>query len=161
MVKIRNCIADDTEGVANVLLKSYNISNLDEAKNGFLNEKKKGHMFIVSINETNIIGIASWLVHDLPKHGLAELGRIAVLPEYRERGIAKKMFNFMLDELRKYYEENNSYLRKLYVLTHEDNMRARRFYEKIGFELEATLKKHYYNNKNECLMSMFFDKSED
>jgi RimJ/RimL family protein N-acetyltransferase len=47
-------------------------------------------------------------------------------------------------------------IRKLYLLTHEDNKNAHAFYEKIGFEHETTLKDHYYDNKDERVYSMFF-----
>jgi len=161
MTEIRDANTDDWEGIGKVLLESYNIESLDEAKNAFLDELKKGHHYIVSINETDIIGIISWVVHGLPKHGLAELDRIAVLPEFRGKCISRRLFNFMLERIKTYYREHESNLRKLYVLTHEDNMRARTFYEKMGFGLEAILKNHYYNNRNECVMSMFFDRSED
>ena len=50
-----------------------------------------------------------------------------------------------------------SKLRKLYLLTHADNTRAHKFYEKLGFKHETTLKQHYYSDKDEFIYSLFFD----
>ena len=47
-------------------------------------------------------------------------------------------------------------LRKLYLLTHADNIRAHKFYGKLGFKHETTLKQHYYKDKDEYVYSMFF-----
>ncbi len=157
MIEIRNANEMDANDIASVMIQFYNMDNLNEAKNAFFDELKKGHNFIVSVSETRINGFISWLSHGLPKHGLSELNRIVVLPEMRGKGVSKKLFVFMISEIKKYYEENNSHLRKLYVLTHEENKKAQKFYENVGFKHEVLLKDHYYNGKNECLMSMFFD----
>ena len=95
-------------------------------------------------------------MHGLPKHQLCELDRIAVLPEYRGKGIAQKLFNSMVKDAKVFYKKNKSKLRKLYLLTHADNTRAHKFYEKLGFKHETTLKQHYYKNKDECVYSRFF-----
>ena len=47
-------------------------------------------------------------------------------------------------------------IRKLYLLTHEDNVDAHIFYEKVGFVHETTLKDHYYKDQNERVYSKFF-----
>ncbi|SVB23989.1 uncharacterized protein METZ01_LOCUS176843, partial [marine metagenome] len=62
----------------------------------------------------------------------------------------------LVDDARKWYNKLDEDIRKLYLLTHEDNKNAHAFYEKIGFEHETTLKDHYYDNKDERVYSMFF-----
>ena len=47
-------------------------------------------------------------------------------------------------------------IRKLYLLTHEDNVDAHIFYKKVGFVHETTLKDHYYKDQNERVYSKFF-----
>jgi ribosomal-protein-alanine N-acetyltransferase len=96
-------------------------------------------------------------MHGLPKHQLCELDRIAVLPSYRGKGVAKKLFNALVKDANTYYKKNKSKLRKLYLLTHADNKRAQKFYENLGFNHETTLKEHYYKNRNEFVYSIFFD----
>lgn len=156
-MNIRKATPKDAKGIAKVLVKSYSIRDLNEGISVFKSETKKSHSYIVAEESGKIIGIVTWLMHGLPKHQLCELDRIAVLPEYRGKGIAKELFNALIKDAKAFYKKNNSKLRKLYLLTHADNARAHRFYEKIGFKHETTLKQHYYKGKDEFVYSMFFE----
>ena len=155
-MKIRKATSKDAKGIANVLVKSYNIKDLKEGIDTFKNEIKKQHHYIVAEENGKIIGIVTWLMHGLPKHQLCELDRIAVLPEYRGKGVARKLFNALIKDAKQFYKKNKSKLRKLYLLTHDNNIRAHKFYEKLGFKHETTLKQHYYKDKDEYVYSMFF-----
>ena len=155
-MKIRKAKPGDAKGIANVLVNSYNVKDLKEGSDVFKSETAKKHHYIVAEDKGNVIGIATWIMHGLPKHQLAELDRIAVLPEYRGKGIAKPLFAYLLKDAKDFYKKNKSRLRKMYILTHYDNVRAHRFYEKLGFTHETTLKEHYYKGKDEYLYSMFF-----
>src|SRR3989338_2489728 len=157
VMKIRKAKSKDTKGIANVLVQSYNIKDLKEGISVFKNETKKNHNYIVAEENGKIIGIVTWLMHGLPNHQLCELDRIAVLPEYRGIGVAKKLFDAMVKDAKQFYKKNKSKLRKLYLLAHADNIRAHKFYEKLGFKHETTLKEHYYKDKDEYVYSTFFD----
>ena len=155
-MKIRKATIKDAKGIANVLVQSYNIKDLKEGIDTFKNEIKKQHHYIVAEKKGKIIGIVTWLMHGLPKHQLCELDRIAVLPEYRGKGLARQLFNALIKNSKAFYKKNKSKLRKLYLLTHAGNKRAQRFYEKLGFKYETTLKQHYYSDQDEYVYSMFF-----
>ena len=154
-MKFRKATPKDAKGIAKVLVESYNIRDLKEGINVFKSETKKFHNYIVA-DDGKIAGLVTWIAHGLPKHQLCELDRIAVLPEYRGKGIAKRLFNELVKDAESYYKKHNSKLRKLYLLTHADNIRAHKFYEKLGFRRETTLKEHYYKDKDEFVYSMFF-----
>ena len=156
-MKYRKATLKDAKGIANVLIKSYNIKSEKEAIGIYKTELRKLHNFIVADDKGKIAGIVTWLIHGLPKHQLAELDRIAVLPEYMGRGIAQNLFKALIKDAKSFYKKNKAKLRKLYLLTHADNARAHKFYEKIGFKHEATLKEHYYKNRDEYVFSMFFN----
>jgi len=132
MIITRNAKIEDIEGIANVLKESYNIESVEEAKKIFREEIKKGHHYIIAEQLKTILGIVTWTVHDLPKHQLAELNRIAVLPKFRGKGVAKLLFNGLIKKCSEFYKENGSKLRKIYLLTHESNTRAHAFYAKMG-----------------------------
>ena len=155
-MKIHRSKPSDAKGIANVLVNSYNVKDLKEGMAVFKSESAKQQIYIVAEDKGKIIGIATWIMHGLQKHQLAELDRIAVLPEYRGHGIAKPLFEALLKDCKEFYRKNKSELRKLYILTHYDNVRAHRFYEKLGFTHETTLKQHYYQNKDEYVYSRFF-----
>lgn len=156
-MKIHKASLKDAKGIANVLVKSYNIKDLKEGIDTFKNEIKKQHHYIIAEEKGKIIGIVTWVMHGLPKHQLCELDRIAVLPEYRGKGVSKQLFGALIKDARIFYKKNKSRLRKLYLLTHADNARAQKFYEKLGFKHETALKSHYYKNKEEYVYSIFFD----
>ena len=155
-MQIRKAAIKDAKGIAQVLVKSYNIKSLKEGINVFKSETKKGNNYIIAEEKNKIVGIVTWLMHGLPKHQLCELDRIAVLPKYRGKGVAKKLFAALIKDAKEFYKKNSSKLRKLYLLTHADNIRAHKFYEKLGFRHETTLKEHYYKSKDEFVYSMFF-----
>ena len=155
-MKIRKAKSKDAKGIANVLVQSYNIKDLKDGIEVYKNETKKNHHYIVAEENGKIIGIVTWLMHGLPKHQLCELDRIAVLPECRGKGVAQKLFGALIKDAKQFYKENKSKLRKLYLLTHADNSRAQKFYEKLGFRHETTLKEHYYKERDEYVYSMFF-----
>lgn len=56
-----------------------------------------------------------------------EIASIYVLPEYFRKGYGKKLFEFMTEKLR-----SEGY-KKIYLWVLEENLNARRFYEKMGF----------------------------
>ncbi len=155
-MKIRKANPKDSKGIASVLIQSYNIKDLKEGISVFKSETKKYHHYIVAEDNCKVIGIVTWLMHGLFNHQLCELDRIAVSPEYRGKGIAKKLFEAMVKDAKSFYKKDRFKLRKLYLLTHADNIRAHRFYEKLGFKYETTLKEHYYKGKDEYVYSMFF-----
>ena len=95
-------------------------------------------------------------MHGLPKHGLFELDRICILSESRGKGVGSKLVNKLVDDAKNWYEKQGGCIRKLYLLTHEDNLNAHLFYEKTGFKHESTLESHYYEGKDERVYSMFF-----
>jgi len=157
MAVYRKATKKDAEGIAMVLKESYNISSIEEGKEVFKNETKKNYNYIVAEENGKIIGLTTWQMHGLFKHELCELDRIAVLPEAKGKGVAKELFDALIKEANDEYKKHGFRLRKLYILTHADNKRAQAFYEKMGCRHEATLKSHYYKDKDEWVYSRFFD----
>jgi len=155
-IVIKEATHNDKSQIAEVLLDFYNMSDLNEAINAFLSELEKDFHYIVAVENGKIIGLVTWLMHGLPKHGLFELDRICILSASRGKGVGIMLVDRLVDDARKWYNKLDEDIRKLYLLTHEDNKNAHAFYEKIGFEHETTLKDHYYDNKDERVYSMFF-----
>jgi len=154
---LKEATSEDEIQVANVLLDFYNMDNHDEAVNTFLSEIEKDFHYIVAIENDKIIGLVTWLMHGLPKHGLFELDRICILSTSRGKGVGAKLVDKLVEDASKWYKKNSGEIRKLYILTHEDNINAHAFYEKIGFYHEVTLKDHYYKAQDERVYTMFFN----
>ena len=147
----------DANAVANVLLDFYNMKDMAEAEETFFLELKKDFHYIVATEDEKIIGLVTWIMHGLPKHGLFELDRICILNNARGKGIGKKFVQELVKDASKWYNKMDSQIRKLYLLTHEDNTDAHLFYEKVGFVHETTLKDHYYKNQDERVYTIFFE----
>ncbi len=154
-MQFRKSVPADAMMIGKVLSRSYNMSNILEGARTFCDETERGFNYIVAEEENHVVGVASWVAHGLPKHGLCEMDRLAVLPAYRGRGIATHIFNFLLDDATAFYESQGSRLRKLYLLTHATNETAQSLYRKLDFVHEATLRNHYYEGVDEYVFSMF------
>ena len=155
-ILLREATYHDKDQIAKVLLDFYNMKDADEAAQSFNNELDKDFHYIVAEEAGKIIGLVTWLMHGLPKHGLFELDRICILSEARGKGVGRKLVDKLIDNASKWYENESEKIRKLYLLTHEDNKNAHSFYEKVGFSHETTLKDHYYKNQDERVYVMFF-----
>lgn len=155
-MKFRKAKAKDVVGIATVLKECYNINSIKEGINVFREEVQKKYSYIVADDNGRIAGITTWQMHGLPKHQLCELDRIAVLPEYRGKGVAQTLFKALIKDANSEYKKHGFKLRKLYILCHVDNKRAHAFYKKVGMKHETTLKNHYYKGKDEFVFSRFF-----
>ena len=155
-ILLRKATYDDKVEIANVLLDFYNMNDVDEAIQSFNNELDKDFHYIVAEEAGKIIGLVTWLMHGLPKHGLFELDRICILSEARSKGVGRKLVDTLINNASEWYNKEGEKIRKLYLLTHEDNKNAHSFYEKVGFSHETTLNDHYYKDQDERVYVMFF-----
>ena len=155
-ILLREATYHDKDQIAKVLLDFYNMKDADEAAQSFNNELDKDFHYIVAEEAGKIIGLVTWLMHGLSKHGLFELDRICILSEARGKGVGRKLVDKLIDNASKWYDNESEKIRKLYLLTHEDNKNAHSFYEKVGFSHETTLKDHYYKDQDERVYVMFF-----
>jgi len=155
-MRIRNATISDKEEIAKLLFELLNVKDIEEAKQTFLRELKLGHRYIVLKKDNSVIGLVSWILHGRPKHGLAELYHIVTTKEQRGKGIGRMLVNGLIGEANKEYNKYGSRLRKLFLLTRSNNEDAIKFYEKVGLRHETTLKSHFYEEKDELVMSRFF-----
>ena len=155
-MRFRKATAKDAVGIATVLKECYNIDSIKEGVTVFREELQKKYNYVVADEDGRVAGIVTWQMHGLPKHQLCELDRIAVLKEYRGKGIAQSLFKALVDDADAEYKKHGYKLRKLYILTHADNKRAQEFYKKMGCKHETTLKDHFYKGKDEFVFSRFF-----
>ncbi|MBN2567690.1 GNAT family N-acetyltransferase [Candidatus Woesearchaeota archaeon] len=156
-METRNATDADIDGIAACLRSGLNMTTDAEAIRAVTDEMRSGFRFIVADDAGRIVGVTSWFVHGRPRHGLVELDHIVVLPETRGKGVAKRLYDALKKEATAWFESHGGKLRKLFLLTHHDNERAHAFYEKMGMHHECTLPKHFYPDKDEWVMSEYFD----
>jgi len=155
-MKIVKAKLSDKKNVGKILFELLNIKNSKEGEKVFVDESKKGHVYLLAKDKGKIIGITTYLIHGRAKHGLAELYHIVVMPEYRGSGAAKRLFNELEKEIKKEYKKMGGKLRKLYLMTRFNNARAQKFYKKMGLKYETKLKSHFYKGKAEHIFSKFY-----
>ncbi len=73
---------------------------------------------------------------------------IAVLPEYRRRGIATSLMNHALTALRDIYK-----CREVYLEVRVSNIPAIKLYEKLGFRKVKVIKAYYADGEDAYLMA--------
>jgi ribosomal-protein-alanine N-acetyltransferase len=97
--------------------------------------------FYVLEKEKKIIGyIVIWLLADE-----SHIANIAVHPEFRNAGLGGKLLNFAFEIARR----NGA--KTITLEVNEQNIAARRLYEKFQFVLTGR-RSHYYENKDDALI---------
>lgn len=69
---------------------------------------------------------------------VASIGSLAVHASHRGKGVATRMLTLLIDRLR------GRGIRRLELLVESDNPVARRLYEKLGFQMEGTLREYFH-----------------
>lgn len=154
-LQIRKGTAGDSEAIARVYLDAYNVKTQEGAKEAYARELKTGRTFFIAYIQHQAIGFISWYMHGMPHHGLCELDRVAVVRQHRGCGIGNALFERMLFDVSQFYRAKGGKLRKIFLMTHDDNLRAQSFYKKMGMHKEAILKDHYYDGQDEAVYSLF------
>jgi ribosomal-protein-alanine N-acetyltransferase len=80
--------------------------------------------------------------------GEGELLRIALLPEFRGRGLSKKLMDQVVEYSRKKFVES------MFLEVRESNENARNLYKSYGFS-EESVRKNYYQNPSENAVIMW------
>ena len=100
--------------------------------------ERRGVTFLVAENEADVVGYAvSWAVADE-----AELGNLAVSPDFRRQGVGAALLDRMIDELAR------AGVRSLFLEVRWSNTAAFRLYGSRGFR-QIALRKRYYERPRE------------
>lgn len=142
---IRNMTADDVSGVVLVENNSFKIpwsekSFKDELENSLA-------VYFVVESENKIIGYCGmWDVS-----GEGDITNIAVLPEFRGKGVGRLLLSKMFSEAKK------RDLSRITLEVRESNTVAINLYTSFGFE-DIGMRKNYYadNGENAIIMSAEF-----
>jgi ribosomal protein S18 acetylase RimI-like enzyme len=158
-ILIRKAKKSDSLKIAKVLAEYYRSlnSSSDASVKAFNDERRRGYHYIVAELDREIVGLAAYFFHGLPKHGLIEIDRFAIKSNLRRKGIGRLIFNFLIKDADNFFKKYGG-LRKIFLSTRAENKPAQKFYEAIGFVYEGKLKKHFYNDKDDYIYSYFIMK---
>ncbi|HEW93855.1 ribosomal-protein-alanine N-acetyltransferase [Candidatus Geothermarchaeota archaeon] len=76
---------------------------------------------------------------------------IAVLPEYRNKGIGTALMNEVLSRMRRYYD-----VEYVYLEVRVSNEGAIRFYRRLGFKITNRVKGYYRDGEDAYIMTLYF-----
>lgn len=102
----------------------------DHKHDGFKKVLKNPNNFIfVAEDSGKLIGFATFSVRDVVRYfkPIAELDEIFVLPEYRQKGVGKKL----MEEIEKSAKEADCY--RIFIESHYEAKAGHKFYEALGF----------------------------
>ena len=72
---------------------------------------------------------------------------IAILPEYRRRGIGTALMNRVMDSLKNIYD-----CKEVYLEVRVSNRAAIEFYKKLGFRIDHVIKRYYKDGEDAYVM---------
>jgi len=127
--------------------------SLEKIENIFKKDAESKRNFIVTNDKDEQIGLVGLYNIDF-RHLHAEFA-IAFDPLQQGKGLATRASKLLLD-----YAFLTLNLRKVYLIVLTSNEKAIHIYEKLGFQTEGVLKKHFYvNGKYEdgLMMGIFQD----
>ncbi len=142
----------DNEVMSGIATSDYTLQKLHD----YVQEKiaiPTVSFFAICSNETNEhIGNVKLDFYD-SKANVAELGLLIGNKNYWGKGVGSQACKLAIE-----YGFNTMNLRKIYLAVYENNPNAKKLYEKLGFTLEGTLRKHILADGNLCdkyLMGIF------
>ncbi|MCS7108753.1 MAG: ribosomal protein S18-alanine N-acetyltransferase [Sulfolobales archaeon] len=113
-----------------------------------------GKAFLVAEVDNKVVGYVMCRVESgigFLRRGLIKLGHvvsIAVLPEYRRKGIGRRIMEESIKRLKEYYNVS-----EIYLEVRVSNVPAINLYEKLGFRKVKTIKYYYLDGEDAFVMA--------
>ena len=142
---MRRALPDDLDRVVEIENLSFAVDRFSRRQYAYLISQSRG-IFFVAESEGVVVGYVSLLTH-LHRRNL-RIYAIAVHPEFRERGIARRL----LERGKQYAAEQG--LTTLSLEVRMDNTSARRFYEKNGFVVTSLKPDYFEGPADGCRMEV-------
>jgi len=129
-VTIRNADRSDLETLSRIYEEPY--GGYETAKK-FV-EMYLDHYFVKMVEvEGKNIGRLIWFPREDPKLGWAEILDIRVEEEYRRKGLGLKLLLETVKDIKAHFASLGHKARCIILFTSQDNVAARKLYEKAGF----------------------------
>ncbi|HCM67629.1 MAG TPA: hypothetical protein DIS62_01325 [Candidatus Kerfeldbacteria bacterium] len=161
-ITTRKARHEDSQAIAHLLYAHYSFSSEQEANETFQREYALHYHFRVAESEGRIVGIVSWRMHGLMKHGIIKLKRAAVSLEAQQwEDVLEVLFDAALADADWYYRTHGTALRKVYTVIPKNHDPMHVFLQEKGMELEAVLRDHYYQGRDEYLYSLFLNQPQN
>ncbi|TBY61833.1 GNAT family N-acetyltransferase [Rhizobium leguminosarum bv. viciae] len=125
----------DTVAREKKYLTMFEAFPLPETRDFVLNMIKQRNPHIVAVVGKRVVGWCDITRHFFPSHSHRGSLAMGIVPDYRGRGLGRRLIDAALDEARQ-----ESFIR-VELSVHADNARAIALYEKVGFLPEGVLRR--------------------
>ena len=127
---------NDPEVMMGIETSGYTLENLKKYVEERINNSKIAFFAIWSNDTNSHIGNIKFEITDV-KAGVCDLGLLIGNKNYWGKGAGSEACKLGIE-----YVFQQMKVRKIYLAVYENNPNAKKLYEKLGFKLEATLRKH-------------------
>jgi len=136
-------LPEDLEAVAGLDRRSFTSPWSLATYRAELLENDFSHLWVAEDSlEQKIVGaLVAWLVLDE-----AQVGTIAVAPEYRRQGIARALLTEAFREMKHAGGD------EIFLEVRQNNVPAQNLYQSFGFEVVTVRKKYYSDNDEDALI---------
>ena len=142
---IRKMTLEDIPAVIDLDQKSFSLPWPERSFRFELTDNPASRCWVAKLDGKIVGMVVVWLMVDE-----AHIATLATHPDYRRRGIAKRLLSHAL---RKLVEEG---ARSSFLEVRESNIAAQTMYRKLGYE-ETGRRPHYYRDNNEDAILMTLD----
>ena len=142
----------DVEVMQGIATSGYTLDSLKKYVTDRIDSPQVAFFGIFDSKTSEHIGNVKLDFHDV-KANVSELGLLIGNKNYWGRGIGYEACNLAIS-----YGFEKMNLRKIYLAVYENNLNAKKLYEKLGFILEGTLRKQIMANNtyyDKYLMGLF------
>jgi [ribosomal protein S18]-alanine N-acetyltransferase len=152
-VKIRPMTLEDIEQVHQIDILSFSLPWPERSFRFELSENRSSRLWVAEVtDETGSERVAAamviWVIEDE-----GHIGTFAVHPDYRRRGIGRKLLAKGLAEI------GSEGVRKVFLEVRRSNEHAQQLYRKFGF-VDQGFRLHYYRDTGEDALMMVLDPLE-
>jgi ribosomal protein S18 acetylase RimI-like enzyme len=148
--KIANPTKEDVERLIDIYSAPHLYHTKEEAARYVKQFYDYHHTKVVKLNGA-LAGMLTWRVESEKHHGIMVLDDLWIEEGFRRRGLGEKLVKASIEDAEGVFRKAGFALRKVMLTTAEDNVSARRLYEKLGFEKSAVLDDLYGKGGNELV----------
>jgi ribosomal-protein-alanine N-acetyltransferase len=145
-VKVRAMEIQDIPRVREIDLASFSLPWPERSFRFEIAENPASRLWVAEAllpnGQSVVVGmIVMWLVLDE-----AHIGTFAIHPDYRRRGIGKKLLSESL------LQAAETGVRQCYLEVRRSNLAAQQLYQRFGFEIASVRNRYYRDNGEDALM---------
>ena len=147
-IVIRKMTLDDVPAVVELDQKSFSLPWPERSFRYELTDNPASHCWVAELDGQVVGMIVAWLIVSE-----AHIATLATHPDFRRRGIAKRLLSYALQHLMR------AGARSSFLEVRESNQAARAMYRKFGY-IETGRRTRYYRDNDEDAILMSLDSLE-